>query len=175
VVVHSATKYLGSHGDTVGGVITAATEELGGEIRQARNYFGGVLSPLNAFLIARGLKTLGLRMDRHCANAQGVAEFLAGHPKVRQVFYAGLPDAPGSRVAASYLDRFGGMMSFETVEGFDWDAFEQALGFVRPWVSLGDLATLVIEHGGERRVRLSVGLEDIEDIIADLERALAAA
>ena len=178
VVIHSATKYLSGHGDALAGVVTTRTEELGKTIHDARSYFGGVLSPLNAFLVMRGIKTLPIRMEQHCANAQRVAEFLDGHPKIARVFYQGLPSSPGHEVAKSYLTRFGGMISFETTPDWKWDdaAAAENLRFCKPWVSLGDVSTLVLDTTQlcPGRARVSVGLEDVEDIIADLDQAIAA-
>ena len=171
VVVHSATKYLCGHGDTIAGVATVGDEELGQQILKTRHYLGGILSPNNAFLLSRGMKTLTFRMDRHCTSALKVAEFLDGHPAVDTVHYPGLPTSPGYTVAQTYLRAFGGMVGFETVADLEWDGLVEKLTLIKPWVSLGDATTLMTKRG-DRRVRLSVGLEDPQDIVRDLERVL---
>lgn len=192
VVVHSATKYISGHGDVLGGIAVATDQ---GYIHRLKfDYmceFGGVLSPFNAWLFLRGLKTLGLRMREHEANARKVAEFLVSHPKVETVFYPGLPDFPGHLVAKKQMSGFGGMVSFE-VKG-DWEESKKLvnnLELIKIAVSLGDAETLVehpaaMTHRGypreellkfgltETMIRLSIGLEDAQDIIRDLENALA--
>ena len=173
MVVHSATKYLCGHGDTLAGVITARNEDLYKRILKTRHYFGGILSPSNAFLLARGMKTLPFRMDRHCDSALKVAAFLSQHEKVQTVYYPGLVGSPGHETATRYLASFGGMIGFETTDDLKWDAIKSSLKLVKPWVSLGDATTLMTPRG-DRRVRLSVGLEDTEDIVNDLAPALAA-
>jgi len=172
VVVHSASKYLCGHGDTLGGVASTSCPALGERVRRTRHYFGGILSPANAFLLLRGVKTLPFRIEKHCENAMRIAEFLARHPRVSQVYYPGLPSSPRHDVAASYLERFGGMLGFETAFDLDWEAVRSGLSLIKPWVSLGDLTTLMTQRG-PRRVRLSVGLEDPADIIPELSGMLA--
>ena len=172
VVLHSATKYLCGHGDTIAGVVTTQTEELGQKVTEARKLFGGILSPMNAFLLLRGTKTLPIRMEKHCDNAEAVAAFLESHPKVSRVFYPGLPSSPGHEIAATYLDRFGAMMSIELVDEDVRRGLLERVELCKAWVSLGDMGSLVIGQGGRRRVRMSVGIEDADDIIADLGRAL---
>jgi len=178
VVIHSATKYLCGHGDALAGVVTASTEQLGETIHSARSYFGGILGPQSAFLVMRGIKTLPIRMEKHCANAQRVAEFLDAHPKIARVFYSGLASSPGHGAASSYLTRFGGMVSFAPTPDWHWNDADAAkhLRLCKPWVSLGDVSTLVIDAEDlcPGCVRLSVGLEDADDIIADLDQAIAA-
>ncbi|MBT5876354.1 MAG: aminotransferase class I/II-fold pyridoxal phosphate-dependent enzyme [Candidatus Latescibacteria bacterium] len=173
VVLHSATKYLSGHGDSLAGVITTNDEDLGEKIVQTRNVYGGILNPMNAFLLLRGIKTLPMRMDRHCSNAQAVAEFLASHPNVRAVFYPGLTSAHGHEIASAQWRGFGGMISFEATELSVVDRFMESVELCRPWVSLGDTGSLVTRQGGGARVRMSVGLEDIEDILGDLDQALS--
>ncbi len=172
IVVHSATKYLCGHGDTLGGAVITASAEHTEAIREVRNCVGGILSPGNAFLIMRGIKTMGIRMDRHSQSAMCIAKHLDSHPRVHTVFYPGLPSSPGHDAASSYLTSFGGMIGFETTFDLNWDRVKARLRMIKPWVSLGDTVTLVTKRG-PRRIRLSVGLEDVEDIIADLELLLA--
>lgn len=191
VVVHSATKYLCGHGDVLGGVAIAKEIDYIHELKFGYMCeFGGSMSPFNAWLLLRGMKTLSVRMDRHQENASKLAEFLDNHPKVTQVLYPGLPGHPGHRIAASQMRGFGAMISFE-VDG----SLEDATGVVDAMqlpalaVSLGDCETLVelpaaMTHRGydhekladfgltESMIRLSVGLESAEDIIADLSQAL---
>lgn len=192
MVVHSATKYLNGHGDVIAGFV-AGRKEL---IDQARlvglkDMTGAVLSPFDAYLILRGMKTLQLRMERHCANAQKVAEFLAAHEKVESVQYPGLSSFPQYDLAKKQMRLPGAMMAFELKGGIDAGrVLMNSVKLCTLAVSLGDCETL-IQHPAtmthspytkeEREaagitdgmVRLSVGLEDAEDIISDLEQALA--
>ncbi|MGO1318262.1 MAG: cystathionine gamma-synthase [Cellulomonadaceae bacterium] len=199
-VVHSTTKYVGGHSDVVGGAVVtaagalvpqtapdAAGQPLAEAVAFHQNAAGAVAGPFDAWLTLRGLKTLGVRMDRHSANAALVAQFLAGHPAVTQVLYPGLPDHPHHDIAARQMSAFGGMVSFRT------GSLESALAVVdRTTVftlaeSLGGVESL-IEHPGKMThasvagselevpddlVRVSVGIEDIEDLLADLDQALA--
>jgi cystathionine gamma-synthase len=185
-VVHSTTKYLGGHSDVVGGALVVADAELGGRLAFMQNSTGAVAGPFDAWLTLRGVKTLGVRMDRHCANAAQVAAMLAGHPAVAQVFYPGLPSHPGHEVAAKQMRDFGGMVSFRHAGG---DAAAVALcGRTRLFTlgeSLGGVESL-IEHPSRMThasaagsplevpadlVRLSVGIETVEDLIEDLRAA----
>lgn len=192
VVVHSATKYICGHGDVVAGVAISKDKDYVQSLKfDYMCEFGGVLSPFNAWLLLRGLKTLGVRMRQHEANAKAVARYLSGHPKVSQVLYPGLPDFPGHAVAASQSSGFGAILSFEVKGGL-----EEAKRVVNRCelfglaVSLGDCETLVqlpaaMTHRGydkarlaefgltESMIRISVGLEDEADILAELERMLA--
>ncbi len=171
VVLHSATKYLCGHGDALAGIITTRDPDLGEQVLRSRNTYGGILSPMNAFLLLRGIKTLSIRMDRHILNARAVADFLESHPRVKRTYYPGLPSTPGHEIARSQWKGYGGMVSFEIAE-------ETVVGFLdrvrlcKPWVSLGDLGSLVTGDPEGQRVRMSVGLEDTDDIIKDLEQAL---
>jgi cystathionine gamma-synthase len=188
VVVHSTTKYLGGHSDVVGGALVTSNPELGEQLAYHQNAMGAVAGPFDAWLVLRGIKTLGVRMDRHQANAARIAEFLTGHPDVSAVLYPGLPDHPGHEIAARQMSGFGGMLSFRVTGGE-----EQALRIcerARLFTlaeSLGGVESL-IEHPGRMThasaagsplevpadlVRLSVGIEDVEDLLADLEQALA--
>ena len=173
VVIHSATKYLCGHGDTIAGVATVGNADVGQRILKTRHYFGGILAPANAFLLSRGMKTLPFRMDRHCESAKTIAMFLDQHSRIRTVYYPGLASSPGYDVASAYLTAHGGMIGFETTSDLDWETIGNALSLIKPWVSLGDATTLMTKRG-DRRVRLSVGLEDADDIISDLDRALLA-
>ncbi|MEV5711804.1 cystathionine gamma-synthase [Actinoallomurus sp. NPDC052274] len=187
VVVHSTTKYLGGHSDVVGGALVAADVELAQELAFHQNAMGAVAGPFDAWLTLRGIKTLGVRMDRHCANATRIAEFLTRHPKVGAVHYPGLPQDPGHEVAAKQMRAFGGMVSFRHVDGEDAAVrvCERAKVFTLG-ESLGGVESL-IEHPGRMThasaagsplevpgdlVRLSVGIEDVDDLLADLEQAL---
>lgn len=186
VVVHSTTKYLGGHSDTVGGAVCtdAATA---GRLAFLQNAAGAVPGPLDAWLVLRGVKTLAVRMERHCANAQRVAAFLAGDGRVRRVHYPGLPDDPGHGLARSQMRGFGGMVAFRVAAGRD--AAVAAAGRTRLFLlaeSLGGVESL-IEHPAAMThasvagtplevpgdlVRLSVGIEDADDLVADLDQAL---
>ncbi|WP_232678899.1 cystathionine gamma-synthase [Nocardioides sp. R-C-SC26] len=189
VVVHSTTKYVGGHSDVVGGALVVRDLDLADRIAFHQNAIGAVAGPFDCFLTHRGLKTLAVRMERHCDNAERVAAFLLDHPAVTQVIYPGLPDHPGHDVAACQMRRFGGMVSFRVAGGE-----EQALAVCeRAQVftlgeSLGGVESL-IEHPGRMThasvagtdlevpadlVRLSVGIETAEDLIADLDQALRA-
>jgi cystathionine gamma-synthase len=187
VVVHSSTKYLGGHSDVVGGLVVTNDVELHERLKFLQNAVGAVPGPLDCFLVLRGIKTLALRMDAHGRGAGAVAEFLAGHPKVTRVHYPGLTDHPGHGIARDQMDGFGGMVSFEvgSVEEALAVPARTKLFFLAE--SLGGVESL-IEHPGrmthmsvagsplevpETLIRLSVGIEDPEDLVADLEQALA--
>jgi cystathionine gamma-synthase len=188
VVVHSTTKYLGGHSDVVGGALVTRDAELGGELAFHQNAMGAVAGPFDAWLVMRGLKTLGVRMDRHCANAERIVEFLVDHPAVSQVLYPGLPSHPGHDIAAKQMRAFGGMVSFRMRGGEE--AAVKVCGLTSLFTlgeSLGGVESL-IEHPGRMThasvassplevpgdlVRLSVGIENVEDLLADLAGALA--
>lgn len=194
IVLHSATKYLNGHGDVIAGVVVTKTDELADAVRWVglKDCTGAVLGPQEAFLVIRGLKTLALRMERHCENAATVAQFLADHPKVEKVFYPGLKDHKGHQDAMSQMSNKGGaVIAFEVKGGMDAGrTLMNSVKLCSLAVSLGDTETL-IEHpasmthspytpeeraeGGitDGLVRLSVGLEDVQDIIDDLQQALA--
>jgi cystathionine gamma-synthase len=188
VVVHSTTKYMGGHSDVIGGALVLADDELAETVAYHQNAMGAVAGPFDSWLVLRGIKTLGVRMDRHCANASRVAELLTSHPKVTEVFYPGLPEHPGHEIAAKQMKAFGGMVSFRVAGGE-----EEAVALCdRTEVfilgeSLGGVESL-IEHPGRMThasvagsplevpgdlVRLSVGIEAVEDLVEDLTRALA--
>ena len=179
VVLHAMTKYMAGHGDALAGIVSGRDEEIRKQIHHMRILMGGVLAPMNAFLVHRGLKTLAFRMERHCCSAQKVAEYLDGNEKVGQVRYLGLQSHPQHEAATGYLHGFGGMMRFYTRPGVSLDSFIGSLRMCKPWYSLGDVETLVLPSGegadGGFGARVSVGLEDPDDIIADLDQALAGA
>ncbi|MFC6019435.1 cystathionine gamma-synthase [Plantactinospora solaniradicis] len=187
VVVHSTTKYVGGHSDVVGGALVAASAGLGEELRYYQNAMGAVNGPFDAWLTLRGVKTLGVRMDRHCDNAERIADYLNGHRSVAQVLYPGLPEHPGHEIAAKQMRRFGGMISFRASGGAEQavQICNRAKLFVLA-ESLGGVESL-IEHPGRMThasaagsalevpadlVRLSVGIETADDLLADLEQAL---
>lgn len=188
VVLHSTTKYIGGHSDVVGGALVTDDEELDAAFAFLQNGAGAVPGPFDAYLTLRGLKTLVLRMQRHSENATAVAEFLSGHAAVSRVLYPGLPDHPGHDVAAAQMRGFGGMVSVRMRGGRA--AAEKLCAGTEIFIlaeSLGGVESL-IEHPGamthastagsqlevpDDLVRLSVGVEDIDDLIADLQQALA--
>jgi cystathionine gamma-synthase len=187
VVVHSTTKYVGGHSDVVGGALVVRDGELGERLAYHQNAMGAVAGPFDSWLTLRGIKTLGVRMERHCDNAERVAEFLSAHPKVSQVLYPGLLEHPGHDVAAKQMTRFGGMVSFR-VRGGEEEAVAvcNRTELFTLAESLGGVESL-IEHPGRMThasaagsplevpddlVRLSVGIETADDLLADLERAL---
>ena len=191
VVVHSATKYLNGHGDVIAGLVVT-NKELADQIRFVglKDMTGAVLGPQEAYYIIRGLKTFEIRMERHCKNARTIADFLNKHPKVEKVYYPGLESHPGYEIAKKQMKDFGAMISFELKGGFEaGKTLLNNLKLCSLAVSLGDTETL-IQHPAsmthspytkeEREaagitdglVRLSVGLENVEDIIADLEQGL---
>jgi cystathionine gamma-synthase len=188
VVVHSTTKYLGGHSDVVGGALVAGEAELGEKLAFHQNAMGAVAGPFDAWLVLRGVKTLGVRMDRHCANAERVVEFLCDHPAVSSVLYPGLAEHPGHEIASRQMRRYGGMVSFRHRGGVE--AALKVCGLVELFTlgeSLGGVESL-IEHPGRMThasvagsplevpddlIRLSVGIENVEDLVADLAAALA--
>ena len=191
VVVHSATKYLNGHGDVIAGLVVT-NKELADQIRFVglKDMTGAVLGPQEAYYIIRGFKTFEIRMERHCKNARTIADFLNKHPKVEKVYYPGLESHPGYEIAKKQMKDFGAMISFELKGGFEaGKTLLNNLKLCSLAVSLGDTETL-IQHPAsmthspytkeEREaagitdglVRLSVGLENVEDIIADLEQGL---
>jgi cystathionine gamma-synthase len=188
VVVHSTTKYLGGHSDVVGGALVTADVELGQRLAFAQNAIGSISGPFDAWLVLRGIKTLGVRMDRHCANAERIVEFLVGHPAVADVYYPGLPGHAGHAIAARQMRAFGGMVSF-TMRGGEEAALKvcELAQLFTLGESLGGVESL-IEHPARMThasvvgtplevpsdlVRLSVGIEDVDDLLADLAQALA--
>jgi cystathionine gamma-synthase len=187
VVLHSTTKYIGGHSDVVGGALLTNDEELDNAFAFLQNGAGAVPGPFDAYLTLRGLKTLVVRMQRHCENALRVAEFLADHAAVSTALYPGLPDHPGHQVAAKQMSGFGGMVAVRLRGGRQaaLDLCSRTEVFILA-ESLGGVESL-IEHPGamthastagsllevpDDLVRLSVGIEDMADLISDLEQAL---
>ena len=186
-IVHSTTKYIGGHSDVVGGAVVVADADLGAKLAFLQNATGAVPGPFDAWLTLRGAKTLGVRMDRHCENAQRIADMLLSHPRVNRVYYPGLASHPGHEVAAKQMRGFGGMVSFRASGGPE--AALEICGRTRLFTlgeSLGGVESL-IEHPARMThastagsalevpadlVRLSVGIETCEDLIEDLRHAL---
>ncbi|PPL14142.1 cystathionine gamma-synthase [Microterricola pindariensis] len=189
VVVHSTTKYLGGHSDVIGGAVILNDDELHEKVRFLQFAAGAVSAPMDAFLTARGIKTLDVRMQRHSANAQAIAERLHAHPAVERVYYPGLPTHPGHELAARQMSAFGGMIAL-ALRGGEAAArrFAESMRLFQLAESLGGVESLVnypsaMTHASVRGtelevapniVRLSVGIEDVADLLADLEQALAA-
>jgi methionine-gamma-lyase len=192
MVVHSATKYLNGHGDIIGGCVMGKAEDMA-IVRTYRTATGPVISPFDSYLFLRGLKTLSMRMERHNKNGLAVAQFLEKHPDVSRVMYPGLPNDPGYKVAKKQMRGFTGMVAFELKGGYH--AAKELLKNTEVFilaVSLGTVDSL-IQHPAsmthhkvpkelremqgltDNLIRLSVGCEDTEDLIADLEQAIAKA
>ncbi len=190
VVVHSTTKYLGGHSDVVGGFVATDDAELDARIAALQNSVGAVPGPFDCFLVLRGVKTLAVRMDRHCANAQRVAEVLAAHAAVGSVYYPGLPSHPGHATASAQMRGFGGMVSV-TLRAGEAAALKvaastrlftlaESLGAVESLIEQPSRMTHASVAGSALAVdpallRLSVGLEDVDDLLEDLDRAFFAA
>jgi methionine-gamma-lyase len=190
LILHSATKYLNGHGDVIAGIVCGSQAHIDEIKMTTLKDMGAVISPHDAWLIIRGLKTLHLRVERHCQNAQQVAEYLEGHPAIKRVYYPGLKSHPGNRLIGKQMKAAGGVIAFELKGHFD-DAVEfmNRLKMCKIAVSLGDAETL-IQHPAsmthspyepeQRRqagisdtlIRLSVGLEHLDDIINDIDQAL---
>lgn len=191
IVMHSATKYLGGHSDLIMGALMVKEEALAKEIHFIQFAAGAIASPMDSFLALRGIKTLHIRMQRHCENGSAVANFLEKHPKVRTVYYPGLENHPGHEIAKKQMKDFGGMVSFKLID----ESKEATFKFLENTKlftlaeSLGGVESLVnhpvsMSHGSipeqerlkigitDSLIRLSVGIEDIEDLVADLEQAL---
>jgi cystathionine gamma-synthase len=194
VVVHSTTKYLGGHSDVLGGAIivgagvTVAGESLTDKVGFLQFAVGAVSGPMDAWLTTRGIKTLAVRMERHSSNAQTIAERLLGHPKLSAVYYPGLPDHPGHELAATQMRRFGGMISIQLADGPTARRFAESTELFQLAESLGGVESLVcypseMTHASVRGtelevpdsvVRLSVGIEDVDDLAGDLISTLDA-
>lgn len=188
IVVHSTTKYIGGHSDVVGGAVVTTDPQVYERLKFVQNAVGAVPGPMDCWLVLRGIKTLGLRMERHCANARRIAALLAEHPAVERVLYPGLPTHPGHEVAQRQMRDFGGMISFIVKGGLEAAkrvvtrtklfALAESLGGVESLIELPALMThasvadspLRVEAG---LIRLSVGIEDGEDLLDDLRQALA--
>lgn len=189
-VVHSATKYLGGHSDVVGGFVATSDNRIADHLGFVQNAVGAVPGPFDCYLVLRGMKTLAVRMDRHCTNASTIVEVLVEHPRVSHVLYPGLEGHPGHEIAGRQMDGFGGMVSFRLAGGRE--AAEKVAVSTEVFTlaeSLGAVESL-IEHPGvmthasaagsalevpDDLIRISVGIESVEDLVADLERALATA
>jgi cystathionine gamma-synthase len=188
IVLHSTTKYLGGHSDVVGGALVTTNSEVYEQIKFLQNAVGAVPGPMDCWLALRGIKTLALRMERHSENAMRIAQFLESHPSVEQVLYPGLPHHPGHAIARSQMRSFGGMISFVVKGGFE--PARQVAAATRIFLlaeSLGGVESL-IEHPAVMThasvagspleiapglVRISVGIEHIDDLMADIDQALA--
>jgi cystathionine gamma-synthase len=187
VVVHSTTKYLGGHSDVLGGALIINDDDLFEKAQFLQFAAGPVSAPLDSWLTVRGIKTLAVRMDRHCSNAQTIAEYLDGHPAITQVYYPGLSGHPGHDLAKQQMSGFGGMISIAFAGGaVAARLFAESMHLFQLAESLGGVESLVnypseMTHASVRGtelevadniVRLSVGIEDIEDLLSDLESAL---
>ncbi|GGF20092.1 cystathionine gamma-synthase [Flavobacterium limi] len=192
IVMHSATKYLGGHSDVIAGTLIVKDEVLGEQLHFQQFATGATLGPMDSFLVLRGIKTLSLRVQRHCENGEKVVEFLSNHPKIKTVYYPGLESHPFHKIAKKQMKAFGGMVSFTFVSGKKEDsiAFLEKLKVFTLAESLGGVESLanhpaLMTHASipaDKRaevgitddlVRLSVGIEDAEDLVADLEQALS--
>ncbi|MDQ1174930.1 cystathionine gamma-synthase [Microbacterium testaceum] len=188
VVVHSATKYLGGHSDVVGGALAFADADLAEKVQFLQFAAGAVSGPFDAYLTTRGIKTLAVRMQRHSSNAQAVAEHLLAHDRVAKVYYPGLPSHPGHELAARQMSGFGGIVSLELADGAAARRFAESTRLFTLAESLGGVESLVnypdaMTHASVRGtklavpetiVRLSVGIESVDDLVADVDQALAA-
>lgn len=190
IVIHSATKYLGGHSDLVAGLVVVNDDELAHRLAFLQNAIGGVLGPFDSFLLMRGIKTLGVRMDRHVKNAEKVAAYLLQHKAVKRVYYPGFSDAQGYQINRAQAKNGGAMISFELHDNYDIKKFFSSLKLIALAESLGGVESLVchpvtMTHASipyETRqkvgikdglIRLSVGIENIDDLIFDLEQAIA--
>ncbi|WP_342598887.1 bifunctional cystathionine gamma-lyase/homocysteine desulfhydrase [Psychrobacillus sp. FSL H8-0483] len=190
IVVHSATKYIGGHSDVVAGLVVVNSEQLATDLHFVQNSVGAVLGPQDSWLLMRGIKTLGLRMEEHHLNAKRIAEFLNNHAAVEKVYYPGLVDHPGHELMKKQTTGFGGMISFDVGSGEKADELLAKLRYFTLAESLGAVESLIsvparMTHASiprERRlelgitdglVRISVGIEDVEDLLEDLTQALA--
>ena len=192
IVLHSATKYLGGHSDVVAGLVVVKSQDLADQLAYLQNATGGVLGPFDSFLLVRGIKTLGVRMDRHQENARYLAEHLRDNPAVSRIYWPGFEDFPGYEVNRRQASGPGVMMSFELTDGYDAPTFFRSTRMVALAESLGGVESLVchpasMTHAAipkeerdrvgitEGLIRLSTGIEDKEDILADIEQAIEAA
>jgi cystathionine gamma-lyase/homocysteine desulfhydrase len=189
IVVHSATKYIGGHSDVVGGLVVVNSAELAEQLHFVQNSTGGVLGPQDSWLLIRGIKTLALRMEAHEKNTNAIVDFLVQHPAVGKVFYPGLADHPNHEIAKKQAGGFGGMVSFDVGSEQKADEILSKVKYFTLAESLGAVESLIsvparMTHASipsERRqelgitdglVRISVGIEDAEDLIEDLKQAL---
>ena len=191
IVMHSATKYLGGHSDVIMGCLCTNDDVLHEQLAFIANSCGAVPGPMDSFLVLRGLKTLHVRMERHCSNGAAIAHFLKSHPKVDKVYWPGFPDHPYHAVAKRQMKDFGGMISFSlkkntieetrrVMEGTRVFSLAESLGGVESLINLPSVMTHASVPKEERErigitdslIRLSVGIEDIEDLIEDLRQAI---
>ena len=189
IVVHSATKYLGGHSDVVAGLAVVHDKDLADRLAFIQNATGGVLGPFDSFLLIRGIKTLGVRLDRHTENALKIAKWLTEQPSVKKVYYPGLESAQGYEINKKQAKNGGAMISFELKENYDFKKFFSSLGLIALAESLGGVESLAchpasMTHASIPReirekvgitdglIRLSVGIESAEDLIADLQQAI---
>jgi cystathionine gamma-synthase len=189
VVVHSMTKYLGGHSDVLGGAVVTSNTEIAEQVGFHQFAAGAVMSPFEAWLTTRGIKTLAVRVDRHQENAMALATMLAGDSRVTEVFYPGLPSHPGHELAKKQMSGFGGMLSFRLATGAEAKKFVESCSVFTLAESLGGVESLVnypceMTHASVRGtelevpdtiVRLSVGIESVDDLLADVRNALDAA
>ena len=190
IVVHSATKYLGGHSDVVAGLVVVNTDELGEKMHFIQNSSGAVLGPMDSWVLIRGIKTLGVRMEEHEKNTLGIANFLAKHPQVKTIYYPGLPSHPGYETAKKQQRGFGGMISFDIgnqekaailLKKLKYFTLAESLGAVESLISIPAKmthASIPLKRREElgitdSLIRISVGLEDVNDLIEDLEQALS--
>ena len=190
IVVHSATKYLGGHSDVVAGLAVVHNKELAERLAFIQNATGGVLGPFDSFLLIRGIKTLGVRLDRHTENALKIAKWLTGQSSVKKVYYPGLESSQGYEINKKQAKNGGAMISFELKENYDHKTFFSSLGLISLAESLGGVESLAchpasMTHASIPReirekvgitdglIRLSVGIEGAEDLISDLQQAIA--
>lgn len=191
IVIHSATKYLGGHSDLVAGLVVVNDDTLAERLAFIQNSTGGVLQPFDSFLLIRGIKTLGVRLDRHVENAEKLADFLVKHADVKKVYYPGLSTHPGYDVNRRQAKNGGAMIAFELTEGHDIHRFFRSLDIISLAESLGGVESLVchpasMTHAAipkeirdevgitEELIRLSVGIEDVKELQEDLEKAITA-
>ena len=189
IVIHSATKYLGGHSDLIAGLVVVKDKAIAERLAFLQNATGGVLSPFDSFLLIRGIKTLGVRLDRRVENAQKAAQFLKNHKAVKKIYYPGLPEAQGYEINRRQAKNGGVMMSFELYENYDIRKFFKSLRLIALAESLGGVESLVchpasMTHASipkdirdkvgitEGLIRLSIGIENIDDLLADLEQAI---
>jgi methionine-gamma-lyase len=188
-IIHSATKYVCGHGDALGGIVVSSREIISSIRKNTLLNLGGCLSPFNAWLFLRGLKTLHIRMDHHCGSALKIANFLDRHKKVKDVLYPGLKTHAGHKTAKKQMKAFGGVVSFRLTNRLACKKFLNNLDLCKIGVSLGDSATLVLHSASlfhsklsdsacrrigidPELIRISAGLEDVDDIIEDIQAAL---
>ena len=191
IVIHSGTKYLGGHSDTISGLVAVKDKAIADRLYYLQNAIGGVLAPWDSFLMIRGIKTLGVRMDRHVANAEKIARWLVGSGYVSKVYYPGLETDPGYEIQKKQADGAGAMISFVLDDKYDYRKFYESLNLITLAESLGGVESLVchpatMTHAAIPReirqevgivdelIRFSVGIEDADDLIADLEQAIKA-